>query len=117
MINSFMLYDKDTNGNPIIGTTTDAIGNTIQSGSATARSLLIGAMDHTDMITAAPGIRSAGMRGTNEIRLNFKQIEVFINGTVNMDNRTLGWGMTLMHEINHTNVGGGLQDSPFNPGL
>lgn len=33
-----------------------------------------------------------------------------------MDNRTLGWGMTLMHEINHTNVGGGLQDSPFNPG-
>jgi len=111
-----MTYAKDTNGNPVIATTTDAAGNTIQSGSTTARNIMLAAIDHQDMITVEPGRTSGVPPGTNKIGLNFQQIEGFINGTVNMDNRTLGWGMTLMHEINHTNVGGGLQDSPFNPG-
>jgi|GEM_PF-3180029 len=114
--NGGMGYAKDANGNPIIATTTDAAGNIIQSGSATARNLLIAAIDHADMITVSPGGRSAAITGTNQIGLNFRQIEGFINGTVNMDNRTMGWGMTLMHEIQHTNVGGGLPDAPYNPG-
>ncbi|MFT4070394.1 MAG: hypothetical protein QM654_00555 [Dysgonamonadaceae bacterium] len=114
--NGVMTYAKDASGNPIITTTTDAAGNVIQSGSATARNLLIAAMDHADMITVVPGARSAAKTGTNEIGLDFRQIEGFINGTVNMDNRTLGWGMTLMHEIQHTNVGGRLSDAPYTPG-
>lgn len=73
-------------------------------------------MDHADMITVAPGARSVAVTGTNQIGLNFRQIEGFVNGTVNLDNRTLGWGMTLMHEIQHTNVGGGFSDAPYNPG-
>jgi hypothetical protein len=114
--NGVMTYAKDASGNPIIATTTDAAGNVIQSGSATARNLLIAAIDHADMITVAPGARSVAVTGTNQIGLNFRQIEGFVNGTANMDNRTMGWGMTLMHEIQHTNVGGGLPDAPYTPG-
>jgi len=114
--NGTMSYAKDANGNPVITTTTDANGNTIQAGSATARTLMTGAMDHQDMVTVTPGRTSGVPPGTNTIGLNFKQIDGFINGTVNMDNRTLGWGMTVMHELYHTQIGGGLPDSPFNPG-
>jgi len=115
-VNGVMSYAKDANGNPIIATTTDAAGNIIQSGSATARNLLIAAIDHADMITVGPSRTSGVIPGTNQIGLNIRQVEGFINGTVNMDSRTLGWGMTFIHEINHTNVGGGLPDAPHNPG-
>jgi len=111
-----LTYAKDENGNPIISTTTDSNGNTVQVGSATARDLMTNAIDHQDWITVAAGTTSHVPQGTNTIGLNFKQIENFIIGTVGMDNRTLGWGMTLMHEINHTKVGGGLRDTPGNPG-
>jgi hypothetical protein len=30
---------------------------------------------------------------------------------IGMDSRTLGWGMTFMHELLHTKVGGGYKDS------
>jgi hypothetical protein len=77
---------------------------------------MTGAMDHQDMVTVTSGRISGVPPGTNTIGLNFRQIDGFINGTVGMDNRTLGWGMTVMHELHHTQVGGGLSDSPFNPG-
>lgn len=74
------------------------------------------AIDHQDWVTVAPGKSSGVLPGTNEIGLNFKQIEKFINGAVNLDNQTLGWGMTLIHELHHTQVGGALSDSPYTPG-
>lgn len=40
---------------------------------------------------------------------------MIFTGKGNLDNRTLGWGMTFMHELHHTQVGGGLSDSPGNP--
>lgn len=90
--------------------------NTIQSGSTTARrNIMLAAIDHQDMITVEPGRTSGVPPGTNKIGLNFQQIEGFINGTVNMDNRTLGWGMTLMHEIKNTNVGGRIAGFSIQP--
>ena len=74
-----MTYAKDTNGNPVIATTTDAAGNTIQSGSTTARNIMLAAIDHQDMITVEPGRTSGVPPGTNKIGLNFQQIEGFIN--------------------------------------
>ena len=111
-----MLYAKDANGNPVVATTTNANGNTVQVGSATARTLMTGAMDHQDMVDVVHAGKSGVPPGTNELRLGIRQIDGFINGTVGMDSKTLGWGMTLMHELHHTQVGGGLSDSPFNPG-
>ncbi len=110
-----MSYTKDANGKPVIATTTDANGNTVLVGSAAARTLMTGAIDHQDWVTLAPG-KSGVLPGTNNIGLNFKQINGFMSGTVGMDSRTLGWGMTFMHELHHTQVGGGLHDTPGNPG-
>lgn len=112
----FYSYAKDSNENPIIATTTDSNGNTVQTGSTTARSLMTKSIDHTDMVTVIPAASFGVPTGTNELRLSIKQINKFINGTVGMDNRTLGWGMTFMHELHHTQVGGGLRDTPGNPG-
>ena len=113
--NGNMSYAKDTKGNPIVAVTTDTNGNVVQVGSVMARTLMTGAIDHKDWVSVAPG-KSGVVPGTNSIGLNFKQINGFINGTVGMDNKTLGWGMTFMHELHHTQVGGGLHDTPGNPG-
>lgn len=107
---------ENKNGNPIIATTKDANGNTVQVGNATARNFMTRAIDHPDMVNVSPGARSGVPTGMNTIGLNFKQIDGFVNGTVGMDSRTLGWGMTVMHELHHTQVGGGFSDSLGNPG-
>jgi len=88
-------------------------------GSATAREFLLGVIDNTDFVSVAINAASnlsAVPLGSNDIWLSPSQINSFINGSVNVDNRTLGWGMTFMHELNHTQVGGGLRDTPGNPG-
>ena len=113
--NGSMSYAKDANGNPIIVTTTDTNGSTVQIGSATARKLITESIKHSDWVSVISG-KSGVVPGTNDIGLNYKQIDGFINGTVGLDNKTLGWGMTFMHELHHTQVGGGLRDIPGNPG-
>lgn len=45
--------------------------------------------------------------GSNEIFLNPSQISNFISGANNVSNKTLGWGMTTIHEILHSNVAQG----------
>ncbi|MCD7932947.1 MAG: hypothetical protein LUH15_17230 [Tannerellaceae bacterium] len=94
----------------------DINGNNILSGSATARNLMINAIDHTDWVSVQPGRNSGVVSGSNIIGLNASQIDGFINGSMGIDNRSLGWGMTFMHELHHTQVGGGLPDAPYNPG-
>uniref|UniRef100_UPI00291C5567 RHS repeat domain-containing protein n=1 Tax=Bacteroides bouchesdurhonensis TaxID=1841855 RepID=UPI00291C5567 len=113
--NGSMSYAKDANGNPVIATTTDTNGSTVQIGSATARKLITESINHSDWVSVIPG-KSGVVPGTNDIGLNYKQIDSFINETVGLDNKTLGWGMTFMHELHHTQVGGGLRDIPGNPG-
>ena len=113
--NGVLTYAKDTKGNAVVAM--DANGN--QLGSTKARDIMTGAINHVDMITIS-GSRTTGVpTGSNSIGINIGQMESQINGAVGVDNRTLGWGMTLMHEIQHTQVGGGLRDSPYgrgNPG-
>ena len=114
--NGNLAYAKDTDGNPIIATTKDNDGNISQVGSASARDLMMGAIDHPDMISVEWGTRSSTDSDKNRIGLKIDQINGFIEGSVGIDNRTMGFGMTLMHEIQHTQVGGGLSDEPMNPG-
>ncbi|WP_367279877.1 RHS repeat-associated core domain-containing protein [Bacteroides sp.] len=110
--NGIMTYAKDANGNPMIATVADANGNMTQVGSATARGAITNALDHSDMVTVVnAGSSGVNPKDNNTIQLGIGQIEGFINGTVGMDNRTLGWGMTMTHELHHTQVGGGLKDN------
>lgn len=110
-----LTYAKDSEGNPIIATKTDAKGNTVQVGSQTARNIMMNAADHTDIIMLSGGERTGVIPGTNNMAFNVKQLEEHINGAVGVDPKTLGWGMTLMHEIQHTQLGGGLSDYPHGP--
>lgn len=112
-------YVKKTNGNPVVSTKTDTNGNIVEVGSATARNALIKAISKPDFVNVAINASSnvSGVpRGSNDIWLSPNQINGFITGTTNLDNSTLGWGMTFMHELHHTQVGGGLLDTPGNPG-
>lgn len=73
---------------------------------------------HTDFVNV--GINAANNvsgvpKGSNDIWLSPNQINGFISGTTNINNKTLGWGMTFMHELHHTQVSGGLADTPGNP--
>ena len=112
-------YAKDANQNPVVTSTTDSNGNIIQVGSATARNALISAISKLDFVNVAINTSnntSGVSHGSNDIWLSPNQINSFITGSTNIDNRTLGWGMTFMHELHHTQVGGGLHDTPGNPG-
>jgi len=111
-----MSYLKDESGNPIIATTIDASGNVVQMGSETARNQLIKIIDAPETINT--GINrnptSAGSKGGgNQIWLDPNQINAFISGTFGVDNTTLGWAMTYLHETYHTIIGGGLKDNNF----
>ena len=113
--NGQMTYAKDVNGQPTVATTTDANGNVVQNGSVTARNHLIGLIDSQNTVNV--GISNKGSQGGgSDIWLDPSQINKFVSGSVNVDNRTLGWGMTFLHESYHTVIGGGLRDTPFNPG-
>jgi hypothetical protein len=103
-------YQKDKNGNPIITTTTDANGNIINVGSATARQHLISMIDNSSQTVNLGISPSKSLTQGNNIWLDPAQIKSFIKGSVNLDNRTLGWGMTFLHESYHTTLGGNLRD-------
>ena len=96
-----LMYAKDEKGNPIVG-----------EGSATARRLLIQSINHSDVVNVEIAGRSGVVSGTNELRLGIKQINKFVEGSVGVNSRTLGFGMTFLHELHHTKVGGGLKDTP-----
>jgi RHS repeat-associated protein len=111
-----LTYATDGNGQAIVTTTTDASGNTIQVGSQIARDIMTNAIGHSDMINVQFGKTTGVVPGTNNIAFNVQQIEGLINGAVNVDSRTQGWGMTFMHETQHTQVGGGRSDFPNGTG-
>lgn len=56
------------------------------------------------------GRSSVPAPGSPLIRLNPNQITEQIAGASGVNPATLGWGMTFMHEVLHSNVGGGLSD-------
>ena len=107
-------YQKDSNGNPVIAT--DKNGN--QLGSSTARGLITKSVNSstTGFARLSVGNSSAPVGGVL-INLNAAQINSFINGATNVDSKTLGFGMTFMHEMLHSTFGGGLRDVPAGSGL
>ena len=104
-----LIFDTDKNGDAIVATDKD--GNAI--GSAKARDLLTGAISTTKQAfaTITSGRSSVPGAGSPLIRLNPDQIDTFIKGASGgLDSRTLGYGMTFMHEMLHSNVGLGASD-------
>ena len=95
-------------GEPIIA------GGTV---SATARNDLIKVLNVQNQIIKV-SIDSTKPSETKSdgktITLNPNKINSRVSGAVNVDKRTSGWGMTLLHEFLHTMAGGGLDDIPNN---
>ncbi len=112
--NGQLQYQKDSNGNAVIAT--DQNGN--QLGSSTARNLITKSINNstTGFARVSIGNSSAPVGGVL-INLNAAQINSFINGSTNVDSKTLGFGMTFMHEMLHSTFGGGLRDAPAGSGL
>lgn len=102
--NGQLVYATDKDGNAIVSTDKD--GNKV--GSAEARTRMVDAISTTDQAfaTISSHRSSVPASGSPLIRLNPGQIDTFINGTsANLDSRTMGYGMTFMHEMLHSNVG------------
>ncbi len=98
--NGQLNFAKDGSGTPIIN-----------GGSEEARNMLMSAISSTQQVKVGYH-RSKSYTAGDGIVLSDKQIESFINGTSNdLDKRTLGYGMTFLHELDHSNVGSGHIDS------
>jgi len=107
-----LVYQKDDNGNPIISTRTDKDGNKSENGSEEGRKIIKDAISNTTRAFAKiddSKVSNSPING-GKISLNPNQINNFIDGANNLDPRTLGWGMTFLHETLHSFVGGGLSD-------
>ena len=113
-----LTYQKDSNGNAIVSTTTDSNGNTTQVGSKEARDIMTDNIKHTTTVYARISTsNSSAPNGGTLINMNPNQINNFVNGANNVDSRTQGWGMTFMHESQHSILGGGLRDVPRGSGV
>ena len=100
-----LVYDKDDKGNA-------EIAGVVRSSSA--REFLMNLIDNEEIVDVCivGGKHRAGtQKGGNLSRLSYTQIEEFIKNTNNLDKRTLGWGMTFLHEMHHTGPGGSLLDT------
>ncbi len=101
-------YGKDENGKAEV----EESGGQ-QLGSSAARSSLVGAIDHEDTVNVSLVSHNLGSATAgNDIRLDPTQIETQIgNVSEGLNSKTLGYGMTFLHELHHTDVGGDLRDT------
>jgi hypothetical protein len=102
-----MTYATTTNakGKTVPLVATDANGNAV--GSKTARKMLVKAIGNENTVQVYATTRMGSVGGGLEINLNSTQINQNISGTSsNLDSRTLGFGMTFLHELGHTDIGG-----------
>ena len=111
---TFLTYAKDANGNPIVEN--DANGKPI--GSQTAREMVIQLIDNKDIVNISrSGKGSAVPPNSNQIKLDFDQIERYMNGVQGgLNPETMGYGMVFLHEFSHTLIGGNMSDTPGTPG-
>lgn len=89
--------------------------NVVQVGSASARADLISLIDGDGVIDVNinSGNRSATDAENNAITIGTGQTNSFVNGTPQtLNSNTLDIGMTLLHELQHTNIAGGHKDPP-----
>ncbi|MDO6812238.1 DUF6443 domain-containing protein [Tenacibaculum soleae] len=80
------------------------------AGSETAKKDLISAIDNKKKGYGRIQTRSKAGRGGSLINIGPKQVEDFINGTKNMNKTSLGFGMTFLHEMQHSAFGLGVGD-------
>jgi RHS repeat-associated protein len=106
--NGNLTYGKNTKTNEPLVASVDGM----LQGSETARNDLIAGINSTDLARVGPSnIGSKAPLGGSEIWLDGKQIEGNIKGTSEgLNNKTMGYGLTFMHEYYHTSLGGTLQD-------
>ncbi|GGH70092.1 RHS repeat domain-containing protein [Phaeocystidibacter marisrubri] len=80
-----------------------------------ARELLLGAINSTETVEVTrlkPEFdkTSKASLGGYGIFLLEEQITDFIKGTAGLDDRTMGYGMIFLHELDHTALGQGVED-------
>ena len=103
-------YAKNDEGKPIVNKITNKKGKEIDAGSKTARNLLIKMIDNKTEIEVSYHAKRTVTSGT-QIGLSFEQISNMVKGAVGVDGNTLGFGMTFLHELHHTTIGGDYHDS------
>ncbi|MBU3678818.1 MAG: hypothetical protein FGM32_04325 [Candidatus Kapabacteria bacterium] len=93
------------------GVLTFDANETAQGGSIAARTLVTGLIASPEILdVVSSGVNEADP-AKNTVGLNYDQTASFIAGTSsNLDNRTMGFGTTFLHEALHTPMGGGLDD-------
>ena len=87
-------------------------------GSETAREHLLNAINSEKTITLIDNRghgneveRNADGTATNNFKFDGADVEYFIENTFGMDKTTNGFAMVFLHELQHTEVGGGLLDT------
>ncbi len=103
-------YAKNDEGKPIVNKITNKKGKEIDAGSKTARNFLIKMIDYKTEIEVSYHAKRTVTSGT-QIGLSFEQISNMVKGAVGVDGNTLGFGMTFLHELHHTTIGGDYHDS------
>lgn len=100
-----LVYDKDDKGNA-------EIAGVVRSPSA--REFLMNLIDNEETVDVRINIdptESSVTDGENNLtQLSSVHVQDMIDNTNNLDNRTLGWGMTFLHEMHHTRPGGYFRD-------
>lgn len=98
----FLEFKKDDDGNAIISKDKD--GNEI--GSSLARGAITKAINHEDTGNFTL-VDSGGSHGTAlDFQVDVNEVNSFIGGTSNeLNNKTMGFGMTFTHELIHTDIG------------
>lgn len=106
-----MTYATTTNkrGKTVAAVARDANGKKV--GSRAARKMLTKAIDNKKTVNVYATNRMGSKGGGLQININSTQINQFISNTSsNLDSRTMGFGMTFLHELGHTDLGGAKSD-------
>ena len=103
-------YAKNDEGKPIVNKITNKKGKEIDAGSKTARNFLTKMIDNKTEIEVSYHAKRTVTSGT-QIGISFEQISNMVKGAVGVDGNTLGFGMTFLHELHHTTIGGDYHDS------
>lgn len=106
-----MTYATTTNkrGREVALVAKDANGKEV--GSRAARKMLTRAIDNKNTVEVYATTSMGSKGGGLAINLNSTQINQNIAGTSSdLDSRTMGFGMTFLHELGHTELGGNFSD-------
>ena len=106
-ISGQMTYATTTNkrGETAAVVATDANGKKV--GSRTARKMITKAIDNKNTVNVYATNKMGSVGGGLQININSTQINQLVSGTSSdLDSKTMGFGMTFLHELGHTDLGG-----------